>query len=101
MTMIKLSKMHKSITLETLKNYYWLRSELVSYCKKFGLSTTGVKENLLERLENYIKTGEKTGPIKTNHTKQRDSDKTITLTTKVMHYKNDAATRDFFIAQIG
>ncbi|EKD71373.1 MAG: hypothetical protein ACD_46C00199G0003 [uncultured bacterium] len=39
--------------------------------------------------------------IKKSAKKTRDSEKTITRKTKVVDYKNDAATRSFFVKQIG
>jgi hypothetical protein len=94
-------ELSKHISLKDFKNYYWLKAELVIFCKKEGLSTFGLKENLLKRVEKYISTGEKLNAIKNDTTKQRDSDKKITLNTSVIHYKNDAVTRDFFLEQIG
>ena len=39
--------------------------------------------------------------IKKSAKKTRDSEKPITRKTKVVNYKNDAATRIFFVKQIG
>ena len=41
-------------TKEELYGTYYLKIELVKLCKKFGLPTSGSKENLLEYISNYI-----------------------------------------------
>ena len=37
--------------------YYWLKEELVSFCKEQGLSTGGSKEELTKRVLEYLKPG--------------------------------------------
>lgn len=43
-----------------LKNNYYLKEELVAFCRKHNLQTTGSKEELTKRITTYLETGEKT-----------------------------------------
>lgn len=96
-----MTSLTKSISLTNFKNYYWLKSELIKFSRKNGLSTLGSKQELAKRIEIFLKTGKKikflSKKIKTNF----DSKKLITRNTLVINYKNDAATRKFFVEQIG
>ena len=51
----------------TFQNYYYLKEELVLFCKQNGLQSTGSKLELTERIATFLKTGEKqsTKKIKT------------------------------------
>lgn len=44
---------------QTFRNYYYLKEELVSFCKKVGLQSTDGKIELTNRIANYLDTGEK------------------------------------------
>ncbi|MBH1941200.1 SAP domain-containing protein [Mobilitalea sibirica] len=39
--------------------YYYLKEELIAFCKQNGLSTTGKKHDLTKRIELFLRTGEK------------------------------------------
>lgn len=44
---------------EIFQNFYYLKEELVSFCKQEGLQTTGSKKELTERIAHYLDTGQK------------------------------------------
>ena len=44
----------------TFKEYYYLKEELVDFCRKNKLQTTGTKRELTERIAVYLDTGKKT-----------------------------------------
>ena len=90
-----------TILLNNFKNQYWLKTELMAFCKKEGLSTIGSKEALLQRIEIFLKTGHKIKPASNKTINYRDSDQAIRLVTFVVNYKNDAQTRQFFVKHIG
>jgi hypothetical protein len=91
----------QTITLETLKDSYWLKLQLIDFCKKKGLSTAGPKKDLEQRIEVFLSSGNKIKPELNKQTGQRDSYQLLTRDTLVINYKNDAATRKFFIEHIG
>lgn len=45
-----------------LRRWYWMKSELVTQAKAYGLRTAGGKFTILDRLAHYLDTGEKTWP---------------------------------------
>lgn len=94
-------KLTKAIDLTIFETYYWLKTELIDFCKKQGLSSKGSKEELTGRIEVFIRTGVRSNPPTKKTTGNRDSEKPITLKTPVIHYKNDAPTRGFFVQHIG
>jgi len=49
-----------TLNSETFKQYYYLKEELVDFCRKNNLQSTGNKEELTERIAVYLDTGKKT-----------------------------------------
>ncbi len=41
------------------QSYYFLKEELIRFCRSEGLQTTGSKADLTERISHYLDTGEK------------------------------------------
>ncbi|HEX4044430.1 MAG TPA: DUF6434 domain-containing protein [Gammaproteobacteria bacterium] len=94
-------KLTQSISLDTFKNHYWLKVELIAFCKDNDLSATGSKQEIIHRIEIFITTGRKIKPAPNSSPGTRDSLQPITFDTPVVNYKNDAATRQFFVERIG
>jgi hypothetical protein len=94
-------KLTKRINLSHFKNYYWLKTELIDFCREQGLVATGSKQELEKRVEIFISSGIKTKSLLAKVTGDRDSKQPITCDTPVVNYKNDAATRQFFVGQVG
>ncbi|HEX4044071.1 MAG TPA: DUF6434 domain-containing protein [Gammaproteobacteria bacterium] len=94
--------LNKIISIDHFKNWYWLKVELINFCKKHDLSTVGSKQELVQRITLFLITGNKIEPTSASKANgHRDSQQFITRNTLVANYKNDAATRKFFIDQIG
>ncbi len=49
----------KNLDAETFRNYYYLKEELIDFCRKNALQTTGGKIDLTNRIAHYLETGEK------------------------------------------
>jgi hypothetical protein len=89
-----------------LKKWYWLKQELVDYCKLTNLSYTGSKFDILERIADAID-----GVITTTSKKSLSSKKTskfvwskaaLSLETIITDsYTNGQNTRKFFIQHCG
>jgi len=88
-------------TLEKFKNSYWLKLQLINFCKQSGLSTAGSKKDLEQRIEVFLSSGNKIKPESNKQTGRRDSYQPLTRDTLVVNYKNDTATRLFFIEHSG
>jgi SAP domain-containing new25 len=48
----------KDISVVSFKNYYWLKEELQSFCRENGISASGSKIEISDRIETFIRTGE-------------------------------------------
>jgi len=55
----------KTISINDLTGYYWLKDELAAFCRENGISTSGSKQELFDRVRLYIETGEKPPVMKT------------------------------------
>lgn len=102
-------KLTKNIPIADLGNYYWLKSELVDFCIKYGLPTGGRKLEILARIEAFLQSGEIIKPnvvilgAKPDSAKGKSarSDEPLTLDTPVVNFKSDQRTREFFKSVIG
>ena len=92
----------KDIRLENFQNYYWLKAELVAFCRDNELPSSGRKKELQERIAHYIGTGEKLAPIVKLSTNHSGENQPIMLNTQIPeNYKNDQRHRAFFKSAIG
>ena len=48
-----------SISAEDFCDYYCLKEELLDFCRKQGMSSSGSKQEVNERIEHFLRTGEK------------------------------------------
>lgn len=51
--------LNRTLDAKTFKSYYYLKEELVSFCRQEGLQTAGGKIELTRRIAHYLDTGEK------------------------------------------
>lgn len=52
--------LHLQLDVDTFRKFYYLKEELIEFCRQQGLQTTGGKGELTERIAHYLATGEKT-----------------------------------------
>jgi hypothetical protein len=52
-------KLDKTLESTTFQNYYYLKEELVQFCRQEGLQAAGGKTDLVKRISHYLDTGEK------------------------------------------
>lgn len=50
-------RLSTELNTETFRQYYYLKEELVCFCRDNGLQTTGSKAELTERIATYLSTG--------------------------------------------
>ena len=48
----------KNVDSATFRSYYYLKEELTAFCKSIGLSSSGSKIEIADRIAHYIDTGE-------------------------------------------
>ncbi|MEP9405768.1 DUF6434 domain-containing protein [Peribacillus frigoritolerans] len=54
----------KDISIESFKDFYWLKEELQTFCRENGISSTGSKIEISDRIETFLRTGEIKNPIR-------------------------------------
>ncbi len=85
--------------------WYWLKEELVAYCRKQGLKVSGNKLELTRRIKRFITTGDRTEPVQSVRKKTSTFDwhaDPLTPSTKITDsYKNTQNVRRFMKSQIG
>ena len=54
----------KDISVESFKDFYWLKEELQSFCRENGISASGSKIEISDRIEIFLRTGEIKKPIR-------------------------------------
>ena len=82
------------------KEYYYLKEELIEFCRKNSLQTTGGKIELTERITHFLETGEKT--YKSHTPKRSAKNNEITLDTIIEeNFVCSEKHRAFYKEQIG
>lgn len=51
--------LHKALDPEIFRDFYYLKEELVAFCREEGLPLSGGKQEITERIVRYLETGEK------------------------------------------
>jgi hypothetical protein len=93
-------QLRKGLSADVFKQHYYDKNELMDFCRSVGISTTGLKQDLNDRIEIYLRTGLVTvvQPAKTS--KRADSEEGLSLSKQVVNYKSDPITRAFFARHI-
>ena len=103
--MLQRPPLHKDLPLDDFTNFYWLKKELTDFCKKEKLSTQGGKFEITQRIEHYLKTGERLSPTRPSKKATSSFDwKNATLHLQTIitdNYKNSENVRTFFQKEIG
>lgn len=102
--MVGRPKLEKGLDSEVFREYYYLKDELVEFCRKEGLQTTGGKIEITDRIAHYLKTGERLVSKKTysSSTSYTGSIGIITLDSRIEpNFKCTEKHRAFFKEEIG
>ncbi|MFJ8067275.1 DUF6434 domain-containing protein [Psychrobacillus sp. NPDC096426] len=62
----------KEMNVESFKDYYWLKEELQTFCRKHGISAAGSKIEISDRIETFLHTGEIKKPIRKSRATRKD-----------------------------
>jgi hypothetical protein len=52
----------KRLPVEDFRSFYWLKAELLEFCRAAGLPTAGSKQALAARIEAWLSTGRASAP---------------------------------------
>ena len=98
-------KLTKTISVKDVKECYWLKAELVAFCKSENLPTTGGKIAITNRIIEYLETGTLVGqPSRTSKPTSKFDWKNgpLALDTEITdNYSNTQLVRAFFENEIG
>lgn len=84
----------------TFRSFYYRKEELADFCRKNGLSASGSKEALTERVAVYLDTGEILAPVRVS--RPRGGGGELTLDTPIEpNFVCSERHRAFFKAQLG
>lgn len=93
-----------TITLQNLHVYYWRKAELLAFCRERGIPTTGSKQALISRIEEFLTTGQ-LAPLEISRSPKRASGKMpeqLTRATVIApHFRCSQELRALFEAEIG
>ncbi|MDR0927990.1 MAG: SAP domain-containing protein [Ignavibacteria bacterium] len=95
--------LNDQISVDEFKDYYWLKEELVRFCKSIGIATIGGKIEISNRIIRYLHTGEIVKPTAQHRTSHFDwNNATLTLDTIITdNYRNTENVRAFMKKEIG
>lgn len=88
----------KDIRVQVFKDFYWLKEELQSFCRENGISPSGSKIEISERIETFLQTGEIKNPIrKSIRNKKMDLQEELSLDTIITeNHRCSQHVRAFF-----
>jgi hypothetical protein len=99
-------KLNNKISVQDFKDFYWLKEELVTFCKKNGIYTSGGKIEIANRISKFLDTGKITkqsgNAVKKTTSKFDWGKEHLTLKTILTdNYKSSENVRLFFSKEIG
>lgn len=88
----------KDIHIQSFKDYYWLKEELQAFCREHGLSASGSKTEISERIEFFLQTGEIKKPTRASSSmKKAVASAELTLDTVITeNHRCSQEVRAFF-----
>ena len=93
-------ELSKELDGKTFSQWYWLKEDLVYFCRENGLPSSGGKEELASRISRYLDTGEIVCPV--SRTRSKVSVSSITLETLIEdNFVCSEMHRAFFKSQLG
>jgi hypothetical protein len=89
------------ISLEDFQRIYWLKTELLEFCRMHKLSTQGGKIELTTRIGEFLQTGKQQKPRKKSPTSAKMPAQFTRATVIGVGWRCSQALRVFFHAEIG
>ncbi len=90
------------ISVQDFKDFYWLKEELITFCRKNGISYVGGKIEITNRIIEYLETGKITKLKTTRQKKLPKPTKPLTLDTIIgVDYRSYKEKKEFLQSIIG
>jgi hypothetical protein len=97
--------LNKDISLTDFNDFYWLKQELIDFCKTVGINPYGAKIEIADRIRQFIQAGKvvENESNKNKRTSNFDWDKEVLTRATIIqdNYKNGENVRNFFVQEIG
>jgi hypothetical protein len=92
----------RDLSVNRFKEFYWLKEELQSFCRENGISASGSKIEISNRIETFLQTGEIRRPAKKSKmTKKMELQVDLTLDTIITeNHRCSQNVRAFFKTMI-
>ncbi len=88
----------KDSSIESFKDFYWLKEELQRFCRDHGIPASGSKQEITDRIETFLQTGEIIKSIKkSNPNRTKETQVELSLDTIITeHHRCSQTVRAFF-----
>lgn len=87
----------KDISVEDFKGFYWLKEELQSFCRGHGISSSGSKIEISDRIETFLQTGEIKKLVRRSIAKKIEQEINLSLDTVITeNHRCSQNVRAFF-----
>ncbi len=96
--------LNKEISVTDFNDFYWLKEELIDFCRSIGIEISGGKIAITDRIRDYLLTGEIIKSEKKIKSKSKFDWSREKLTNETIitdNYKNGENVRSFFSQEIG
>lgn len=98
--------LNNRISVTDFRDFYWLKKELVVFCREQGLKTNGGKIDISNRIKHYLETGQKRQASTAHKAKPKSTfnwkKEILSTETEITdNYQNTENVREFFKTQIG
>ena len=100
--MVTRPNLTKKISIKDFKDFYWLKSELINFCREIEISSSGGKIEITNRILEYLETGKVTKKPITKKTKLPKATQPITEETIIgIEYRTYKEKKEFLKSKIG
>lgn len=94
--------LNKQIDIQDFQSYYWLKEELQMFCREQGMSASGSKIELNNRILTFLQTGKIETPTRKTKSSQPKEDEILSLDTVITEgHRCSQKAREFFKQEIG
>ena len=91
----------RHLSADIFRQHYYDKSVLMEFCREIGISTIGLKNEINDRIDLYLRTKKITRIEVPKKTGTPDSEEGLRLDKIVVNYKSDPKTRAFLQKHIG
>jgi hypothetical protein len=101
--MDKRPNLNERISIKDFQDFYWLKNELTSFCREMGISGSGGKIEIANRIKRFLATGENVPHVRVSSLSKFDwnTEKLNAETVITDNYKNTENVRYFFKNTVG